>query len=73
MAEEGETICCYAKSNKSWMLDLAGEPWEVYRTREDAEIFSTHSTQTDTVRCEPAFLARPGSKAPAQASHGCCS
>jgi catechol 2,3-dioxygenase-like lactoylglutathione lyase family enzyme len=73
VSEEGETLCCYAKSDKSWVLDPAGVPWEVYRTMEDAEIFSTHSGQTDTACCEPAFLARPGSKAPAQESRGCCS
>jgi len=73
VGEEGETLCCYAKSDKSWVLDPAGVPWEVYRTMEDAEIFSTHSGQTDTACCEPALLARPGSKAPAYESLGCCS
>ncbi|MDH5700678.1 MAG: VOC family protein [Nitrospirota bacterium] len=73
VGEEGETLCCYAKSDKSWVLDPAGVPWEVYRTMEDAEIFSTHSGQTDTACCEPALLARPGSKAPAHESLGCCS
>jgi catechol 2,3-dioxygenase-like lactoylglutathione lyase family enzyme len=73
VAEEGETLCCYAKSDKSWVLDPAGVPWEAYRTMEDAEIFSTHSVQSDTACCEPGLLARPESKAAAQASHGCCS
>ena len=73
VADEGETICCYAKSDKSWVLDPAGVPWEAYRTMEDAEIFSTHSAQTETACCEPAFLARPETEMPVQESSGCCS
>ncbi|MEZ0223610.1 MAG: ArsI/CadI family heavy metal resistance metalloenzyme [Alphaproteobacteria bacterium] len=39
VVDEGETVCCYARSEKSWMRDPAGIPWEAYRTMEDAEIF----------------------------------
>ncbi|WP_342349753.1 ArsI/CadI family heavy metal resistance metalloenzyme [uncultured Nitrospira sp.] len=73
VAEEGETLCCYAKSDKSWVLDPAGVPWEAYRTMEDAEIFSTHSAQTETACCEPPSLARPETEMPIQESSGCCS
>ncbi|HBP90342.1 MAG TPA: ArsI/CadI family heavy metal resistance metalloenzyme [Nitrospirales bacterium] len=73
VSEEGESLCCYAKSDKSWVLDPAGVPWEAYRTMEDAEIFSTHSAHTDTACCEPAFLARPETTMPVQESSGCCS
>ena len=73
VADEGETLCCYAKSDKSWVVDPAGVPWEAYRTMEDAEIFSTHSAHTDTACCEPAFLARPETKLPERESSGCCS
>jgi hypothetical protein len=30
--EEGETICCYAKSEKSWIDDPAGISWETFLT-----------------------------------------
>lgn len=75
VAEEGETLCCYAKSEKTWVLDPAGIPWEAYRTMEDVEIFSTHSAQTDTACCEPILLAtpEPESKIPAQETSSCCS
>lgn len=73
VAEEGETLCCYAKSDKSWVLDPAGVPWEAYRTMEDAEIFSTHSAQTETACCESPSLARPETEMPIQESSGCCS
>lgn len=37
--DEGETTCCYAKSDKTWVLDPAGMPWEAYQTMQDAEVF----------------------------------
>jgi catechol 2,3-dioxygenase-like lactoylglutathione lyase family enzyme len=40
VVEEGETVCCYARSDKSWVQDPAGIPWEAYRTMEDAQLFS---------------------------------
>ena len=36
---EGETVCCYAKSDKTWVEDPAGVAWEAYHTMEDAEKF----------------------------------
>lgn len=38
--DEGETVCCYARSNKSWVQDPSGIPWEVYKTMENVELFS---------------------------------
>jgi catechol 2,3-dioxygenase-like lactoylglutathione lyase family enzyme len=37
--DEGETVCCYAKSDKSWVQDPSGTPWEAYKTMEDAQVF----------------------------------
>jgi len=37
--DEGETTCCYAKSDKTWATDPAGIPWEAYQFMGDAEIF----------------------------------
>jgi catechol 2,3-dioxygenase-like lactoylglutathione lyase family enzyme len=30
--EEGETVCCYAKSEKSWIADPQGISWETFLT-----------------------------------------
>jgi catechol 2,3-dioxygenase-like lactoylglutathione lyase family enzyme len=73
VGEEGETVCCYAKSDKSWVMDPAGVPWEAYHTMEDAEIFSTHSAHTDTACCEPEFMANPETNVSVQVSTECCS
>jgi hypothetical protein len=32
MIEQGETTCCYAKSEKSWIDDPAGIAWETFHT-----------------------------------------
>ncbi|KTD44423.1 ArsI/CadI family heavy metal resistance metalloenzyme [Legionella parisiensis] len=37
---DGETTCCYAKSEKSWINDPSGIAWEAYHTMEDAQFFS---------------------------------
>ena len=37
--EEGETTCCYASSEKSWISDPAGVPWEVFLTHGDAATY----------------------------------
>jgi catechol 2,3-dioxygenase-like lactoylglutathione lyase family enzyme len=34
--EQGETTCCYAKSEKSWTGDPAGISWEVFHTTGEA-------------------------------------
>jgi catechol 2,3-dioxygenase-like lactoylglutathione lyase family enzyme len=32
VAEQENTACCYAKSNKTWVSDPAGLAWEVFHT-----------------------------------------
>jgi len=32
IVEQGETACCYAKSEKSWIDDPAGIAWETFLT-----------------------------------------
>jgi catechol 2,3-dioxygenase-like lactoylglutathione lyase family enzyme len=57
---EGETVCCYARSDKSWAQDPTGIPWETYRHMEDVQRYSGIE--------EPVA----GAEAPAT-STGCCS
>lgn len=48
--DEGETVCCYARSDKSWVEDPSGIAWEAYKTMEDVQLFST-STESDGGAC----------------------
>jgi len=36
---DGETVCCYARSNKDWVTDGQGIPWEVFYTHGSAETY----------------------------------
>lgn len=37
--EEGETTCCYAQSEKSWISDPDGLVWEAFLTTGDAIVY----------------------------------
>jgi catechol 2,3-dioxygenase-like lactoylglutathione lyase family enzyme len=37
--EEGATICCYAKSEKSWIADPDGVTWEAFLTSGEATVY----------------------------------
>ena len=39
--EEGQTTCCYAKSEKSWLDDPAGISWETFHTTGEATHYGT--------------------------------
>ena len=53
LLDEGSTICCYAHSDKSWVQDPTGIPWEAYRTMEDAQFFSRNSDSSESACCAP--------------------
>jgi lactoylglutathione lyase len=37
---EGETTCCYARSEKHWITDPQGIAWEHFHTLDDIPVFS---------------------------------
>lgn len=51
--DEGETTCCYAKSNKAWVEDPSGIAWEAYQNMGDVEIFSAkaESKEAEDAAC----------------------
>jgi len=51
--DEGETVCCYARSDKSWVRDPAGVPWEAFRTMDDARLFHDTTKASDSKCCAP--------------------
>jgi catechol 2,3-dioxygenase-like lactoylglutathione lyase family enzyme len=46
---DGETTCCYAKSEKSWVEDPNGVAWEAYHTMEDAQIYGVSHSESDAM------------------------
>ncbi len=64
--DDGKTTCCYAKSEKSWVVDPAGINWESFLT------FGESTTYGET---DPAVASAccPGAKpAAAKAAPACC-
>ena len=62
--EEGETTCCYAQSEKSWIDDPQGVQWETFLTTGESAVYGT----TDVVRPKAEKLAEAACCAPT-----CCS
>ena len=54
LAEDGAQ-CCYASSNKHWIVDPAGVPWETFHTLGDIPVFGEDSVleqpKADAERC----------------------
>lgn len=53
LQDEGETTCCYSKSNKAWVTDPAGVAWETYQNMADVEVFSEKPADDDSACCAP--------------------
>lgn len=53
--DEGETQCCYARSDKSWVQDPSGVAWEAFNTMEDVELYSgsTKAASATSACCVP--------------------
>jgi predicted enzyme related to lactoylglutathione lyase len=66
--EEGQTTCCYAKSEKSWIDDPAGIAWETFHTTGESTDYGTSVQRGAQIAhkacCEP--------KADAPAQTACC-
>ena len=51
--DEGETTCCYAESNKAWVSDPSGLPWEAYQNMADADVYSHEPDEEEAGCCVP--------------------
>ncbi len=57
--DEGETTCCYSKSNKAWVSDPSGVPWEAYQNMADADVYGE---RTETELNESACCVSDGTE-----------
>jgi len=51
--EEGETTCCYARSDKHWITDPQGIAWEHFHTLENIPVFNEAGPSADAACCTP--------------------
>ncbi len=77
IVEQQATTCCYAKSDKQWIADPQGVPWETFLTYGEATVYGDRDSLTKlkeanerAVCCEPATRAQPVPE-PVQAE-ACC-
>ena len=71
LLDEGETTCCYARSDKYWVTDPQGVAWEQFHTLGDIPTFNAGDSEQKQapaqVCCAPA-----ASKLESKAGSGCC-
>lgn len=65
--EEGETVCCYAKSEKSWIEDPQGIRWETFLTTGESTIYGGEASKSAAACCVPIGLSNA-----AEANATCC-
>jgi hypothetical protein len=75
IVEAKATTCCYAKSDKQWIADPQGVPWETFFTYGEATVYGEGSLSNlkeateRAVCCEPSFVEAAPATAAAEA---CC-
>ncbi|MCW5659345.1 MAG: glyoxalase/bleomycin resistance/dioxygenase family protein [Burkholderiaceae bacterium] len=61
LLDEGETTCCYARSEKHWVTDPQGIAWEHFHTLGNIPVFSEGQQATPAAACcTPAASADAG-------------
>lgn len=73
MLEEGETTCCYARSDKHWITDPQGVAWEQFHTLGDIPVFNKASQPASGAACcAPEKIAAAACCIPQTASTANC-
>lgn len=67
LLDEGETTCCYARSEKHWVTDPQGIAWEHFHTLGNIPLFSEGGSPDTGACCTPATAPEPTATAAA-----CC-
>ena len=70
MFDEGNTTCCYARSDKYWVTDPQGVAWEQFHTLDTIPVFNEKAASCGSASscCVPDAPAEPA----AQARKACC-
>lgn len=74
IVDEGETTCCYARSDKHWITDPQGIAWEQFHTLSEIPIFR----EAEAPRAETAACCAPDPRRgkpvgiPVRSTPSCC-
>lgn len=75
VVDQGQTVCCYTESDKSWVFDPDGTPWESFHSMGEAQIFG-EGDKSEGACCTPTLSGSLGGIPVATASSSgqssCC-
>ena len=72
VVEQGQTACCYAKSEKSWIDDPAGIAWETFLTTGESTTYGDGTGERDARVAHEKQGACYVPQAPIAAPSACC-
>jgi lactoylglutathione lyase len=73
LLDEGQTSCCYARSEKHWITDPQGIAWEHFHTLDSIPVFSEQArAAADPACCAGAAPRGQAAAAPVRPATSCC-
>jgi lactoylglutathione lyase len=75
LLDEGETTCCYARSDKYWLTDPQGIAWEQFHTLGNIPVFSEKPPEASAQASACCTASAPRGKPlpiPVKAASSCC-
>jgi lactoylglutathione lyase len=75
LLDQGETTCCYARSDKHWITDPQGIAWEHFHTLGDIPVFSEQRKAAPSRAAESSGCCAPRGKPvaiPVKSGSACC-
>jgi len=73
--EQGQTACCYAQSEKSWIDDPAGISWETFHTTGESTVYGDGSGEREARIAHEKSCCAPETAAPStehKNASACC-
>jgi hypothetical protein len=72
LRDEGQTTCCYARSEKHWVTDPQGIAWEHFHTLGDIPVFHEAPAADAAAACCPPSTRGKAVGIAVQSSPSCC-
>jgi lactoylglutathione lyase len=75
LLDEGETTCCYARSDKYWLTDPQGIAWEQFHTLSNIPTFSESEREAQSGSSACCATSAPRGKSvpiPVNSASSCC-
>ena len=72
LVEQSGTACCYAQSDKYWMKDPSGMPWETFHTLDRVPVFGKETQSVDACTSGSSCCVPVIPEPKPAASQACC-